>query len=91
MWRRGSSDDSVWFDFGDGFAVFHRPSGKTHLLNEASHRLLTVLLEEPRDLATIIAEFEPDSDIPSPDDYTERMSQMLWRLEQFGLIERARS
>ena len=88
-WRRGSSDDIVWSDFGDGFAAFHRPSGKTHLLNEASYRLLTVLMVEPRELATIIAEFEPGLGITSPDDYTERMSQMLRRLEQFGLIERA--
>jgi PqqD family protein of HPr-rel-A system len=68
--------------------IYHRPSGKTHLLNEAGYRLLTELLLEPKDLATIAAEYDPGHQMTSSGDYLQRMRQMLRRLEQFGLIER---
>ena len=88
-WRTSHSDDCAWFDCGDGFVVYHRPSGKTHLLNDPSYRLLTDLLQEPMDLAAIAAEFEPGQDGSQVDEYLERMALMVRRLEQFGLIERA--
>jgi len=68
--------------------IYHRPSGKTHLLNEAGYRLLTELLLEPKDLATIAAEYDPGHQKTSSDDYLERITHMLRRLEQFGLIDR---
>ena len=88
-WQQNRRDDCVWFDCGDGSIAYHRPSGKTHLLNDASCRLLRELLKEPMDLAAIAAEFEPGQNESPSDDYLERMALMLRRLEQFGLIERA--
>jgi len=88
-WRQGPSNDCVWSDCGDGFVVYHRPSGKTHLLNDASSRLLRELLQKPMDLATIAAEFEPGQAESPSDDYLERMASMLRRLDQLGLIQRA--
>lgn len=88
QWRLSSGDSCAWSDFGDGYVGYHRPSGKTHLLNEAGYRLLTELLLEPKDLATIAAEYDPGHQGTSSEDYLRRMRQMLRRLEQFGLIER---
>lgn len=75
-------------DVGDGFVVYHRPSGKTHLLNEASHRLLTQLLIEPKDLAAIAAAFDPGGAGPAREEYLDSLTEMLRRLERYGLIER---
>ena len=88
-WRTCHGDDCAWFDCGDGFVVCHRPSGKTHVLNDASYRLLTELLQNPMDVAAIAAEFASGQDKSPSDDYLERMASMLRRLEQFGLIQRA--
>ena len=88
-WQQNPDDDFVWSACGDGFVIYHRPSGKTHLLNDASCRLLRDLLQEPMDLAAIAAEFEPGQDGSQSDDYLERMASMLRRLEQLGLIQRA--
>jgi PqqD family protein of HPr-rel-A system len=88
-WRRSAADDLVWFDCGDGFVVYHRPSGKTHLLNEASYRLMTELLQVPRDLHSIAREFAPESRENFDTEYLEQLQSMLRRLAQLGLIERA--
>jgi PqqD family protein of HPr-rel-A system len=87
-WKSNAPDSCVWFDTGDGVVVYHRPSGKTHLLNEPSVRLLTDLSSVSRDLQAIAADFEPAENGPSKDVYLENLAQMLRRLEQFGLIER---
>ena len=58
-------------------------------MNEASFRMLTELLDEPRALATIATEFESQSQGPDSEEYMDRMIAMLRRLEPFGLIERA--
>jgi PqqD family protein of HPr-rel-A system len=75
-------------DVDDGFVVYHRPSGKTHLLNEASYYLLTELLTEPKDLAAIAAAFEPGAGGPAREEYLDSVAEILRRLEQYGLIER---
>lgn len=88
-WRKCEDESCAWFDFGDGAVVYHRPSGKTHLLNEASVRLLIELLQEPLDLPAIAAEFDPGENGAPQEAYLDSLEQMLRRLEQFGLIERA--
>ena len=87
-WRRYDTSSYALRDVGDGFVVYHRPSGKTHLLNEASHRLLTQLLIEPKDLAAIAAAFDPGGDGPTREEYLASVAEMLRRLERYGLIER---
>ena len=87
-WRRGSPDDCVWFDGDDAFVVYHRPSGKTHLMNDASSRLLRDLLCEPLSLVEIASAFDVDS-VSSSGEYLESLAGMLTRLEQLGFVERA--
>jgi PqqD family protein of HPr-rel-A system len=88
-WRSTATTSCEWFNFGDGAVVYHRPSGKTHLLNEPSVRLLTNLSAESRDLQAIAADFEPAENGPAKSEYLDSLIQMLRRLEQFGLLERA--
>ena len=87
-WCSRSSAEVVWFDAPPDFIAFHRPSGKTHFLNEASKVLLTELLTVPRDLGEILEAFSPNDD-----DEARRhvlpMQDLLTHLEALGLIERA--
>lgn len=87
-WQQSPDDSCVWFDFGDGIVVHHRPSGKTHLLNDASFLLLTEILEEPQDLYSIAAEFETGESGSPRQAVLDSLADMLCRLEQYGLIER---
>ena len=87
-WRQGNPDDCIWFDGDDAFVVYHRPSGKTHLMNEASSHLLRDLLRETMSLAEIAAAFEPES-TASSSEHLESLAGMLKRLEQLGFVERA--
>ncbi len=88
-WRSNTPSDLVWFDVPPDFIAFHRPSGKTHFLNEASKVLLTELLTEPRDLKEILEVFSHDVADDVADGLVERMGEMLEHLEGLGLIERA--
>ena len=53
MWRASPVEDIAWVRFDDEYVAYHRPSGKTHFLNAATHRLLTDLLVEPASVATV--------------------------------------
>ena len=87
-WRSRPQDEIVWVRFGKDFVAFHRPSGKTHFLNTASKILLTDILVEPKDLASILEEFASQATDDSADAYLEQMQAMLDRIENLGLIER---
>ena len=67
-WRRIRDAGYASFDCGDGFVVYHRLSGKTHLLNDSSFYLLTDLLNEPMNLDEIAGAFDPGHrDVPASD------------------------
>ena len=88
IWRSCRQDEFVWAQFGEDFVVYHRPSGKTHFLNAASHLLLTSLLSNPRSFESILDNF--GAEVASEDEapYSAEMNSMLHRLEHLGLIER---
>lgn len=65
--------------------VFHRPSGKTHLVNSAAVRLLTDLLRTPRDLNQIISALVAQGAQDSPEE-AEEILQLVYRLEDLGLV-----
>jgi PqqD family protein of HPr-rel-A system len=81
--------DCVWARYGNDFVVFHRPSGKTHLLNLAGHRLLTEILQNPVSTATIAAGLaKANADDAGPLD-EDAVNDMLLRFEYLGLVERS--
>jgi len=87
-WRRQSPDDIEWVVFDDEFVAYHRPSGKTHFLNAASHLLICDILSERKDFADIAEEFASSDTDEHPKDYFDEMLSLLDRLESLGLVER---
>jgi PqqD family protein of HPr-rel-A system len=82
--------DCTWACYGDDFVVFHRPSGKTHLLNRAGYRLLTDILQRPATSSEIAARLANSSGdgADTPDEVAVR--DMLLRFEYLGLVYRSR-
>lgn len=69
--------------------LFHKPSGKTHFVNAATAHLLREVLREPRELAAVVPLFSQD---PTGNDHEEALEaalDLLWRLEDLGLVEPA--
>jgi len=87
-WRSRSSSQIVWAIFDQDYVAFHRPSGKTHFLNEASYLLISEILAEPQSLDTIIRELLSGEDEANPAAYAGQMRAMLDHLENFGLVDR---
>ena len=88
LWRQGNTEDYLWFDGEEAFVVYHRPSGKTHLINDVSSYLLRDLLSSPKSLTEIALAIGHDSNRPSKD-FLESLAATLKRFEQLGLVERA--
>lgn len=90
-WRATAADDLSWIDRGDGYVAYHRPSGKTHFLNDASHALLTEILVEPQEVADVVAALAAGSAAASPPpdaEVAQELEAMLTRFEQLGLVHR---
>lgn len=62
----------AWAHWSDGHVLYHRPSGKTHFLNEAGAALLRELLANPAET------FDADP----------ALQGLLLRFETLGLVER---
>lgn len=88
LWRRRSQEDCAWAKFEEGYVLYHRPSGKTHVMNDASVALLTELLSEPTSLAEVLDVFRVDGADVDEKELVESMVMLLLRLEDFGLVER---
>lgn len=88
LWRASPVEEIAWVQFDDEYVAYHRPSGKTHFLNAATHRLLTDLLVEPARLATVAAAFAAGSSASPVGDVEKELRATLSHLESLGLVAR---
>lgn len=68
-------------------AVFHRPSGVTHLLNEPAPQILEALADEPLDRDALLARLAQNFDLGDADG-TAVLQARLTELEAAGLVDR---
>ena len=73
----------AWHTWDGEHVLFHRPSGTIHLLNDASLRMLTELLTEPKSTHDVISELAGPS--PSPEEIDQIVS-LLIRFDNLGLV-----
>ena len=88
-WRSCSQGSLVWRTWGAESVVYHRPSGKTHFVNESSRWLMTDVLREPKSVEDIVAVFAPAGADPDSNELHAEVGALLARLEYLGLIDRA--
>lgn len=88
VWRRRPLADLVCTGFDEDFIAYHRPSGKTHFLNAATHILIFDVLSKPMDLKAIADAITPGNPEGNDKEYLARLRAMIARLEHLGLVER---
>ena len=88
LWRASPVEHLAWVQFDDEYVAYHRPSGKTHFLNAATHRLLTDILLEPASVATVAAAFAAESSASPVGDVEKELRATLSHLESVGLVVR---
>jgi PqqD family protein of HPr-rel-A system len=88
VWQGPDADAISWAQWGDDFVAYHRPSGRTHFLNTASHYLIAELLASPADIDAIASAFAPPTASDDRQAHLEEISAMLEWLDQLGLIRR---
>lgn len=73
----------------DGMAaLYHRPSGQTHLVAEPVPELLAVLGCEAQSLTAILARLVRDYDLKADDDARSVLAERLDELAALGLIRK---
>ena len=86
---RAVPEDTLLFAHWEGQSVlFHEPSGRTHLLNEATVALLTRILREPRTAGDACRELAGDDALAGDAEYAAGVRDALLWLEDLGLVER---
>ena len=88
-WLACGADDLVWARLDDDFAVYHRPSGKTHLLNSASAVLLADVLRRPETAAAAAAKLANRERAEVDEAFLATVTDALAHLEHVGLVKRA--
>jgi PqqD family protein of HPr-rel-A system len=87
-WRIGPLEDLIWADLDDAYVVYHRPSGKTHFLNDATAELLAQILATPQTARSAGEELASREGATGDDAFFTAVAESLVRLEYLGLIER---
>lgn len=86
-WCAVGAHDVRWAEFEGGIVAYHRPSGKTHLLNAVTAELLKDVLHEPKDAAAAAAELAALQSARADEMFTSYVARLLLRLEALGLVE----
>ena len=82
--RAASSSECLWGHWGGDHVVFHRPSGKTHLLNDPSALLITQILAAPLDVeATTVLLAAAQGAEPDPD-FVKYVAGLLFQAGGIG-------
>lgn len=66
-------------------AVFHRPSGTTHLLADPAPQILQALTGEPLDPAAVLARLAIEYDLVDAD--RAALAERLAEMAEIGLVE----
>jgi PqqD family protein of HPr-rel-A system len=80
--------DCAWFAFEGGAALHHRPSGKTHFLNESGRLLLAQALARPATAAGAAAALARLQGAPPSAAFVHEVAGLISRFEEVGLVQR---
>lgn len=85
LWQACDPDDLLWAHWGNDHVVFHRPSGQTHFVNEATAYLLQEGLVRPTPLAEITRALGAHAG-DGADEFVAHLEDLLSRFEALGLV-----
>lgn len=82
VWQAAESGSLDWASWDGEHVLYHRPSGRTHLVNAATYELITAVLVSPRTLPEVEQELARRGLAAEG----EEALGMLLRLEELGLV-----
>ena len=87
MFRAGPADTVACRPLGELTALYHRPSGTTHLLAPPAPEILAALAGRAMTLDALLAVLARDYDLADPD--AAALAARVEELVAAGLVERA--
>jgi PqqD family protein of HPr-rel-A system len=87
-WIVVQSEELVWCTWDHDHVLYHRPSGKTHFVNDAAWLLLSRALTVARPLSEVTDELAAFQGASPTDELREYVQELLLRFEELGLVRR---
>lgn len=88
-WRSVRPEQTLRVSWGDAHIVYHKPSGKTHLLNASTVDLLDNVLAEPKTSEAALLELADHLAIEPDESFAIHFAGLMAHLEDLGLVVRA--
>jgi PqqD family protein of HPr-rel-A system len=85
VWVARDFDALLWAQWPDACTIFHRPSGKTHLLNPSSAWLLRRLAVGPLSAQAAALELAAQHGTAVSSEFCTEVERVLLRFGQLGL------
>lgn len=85
MFRGPPADALIAAPLGELVALYHRPSGQTHVVAPPAPEILAALAEGPLTLDALLARLARDYDLADPD--REALAARVAELAAAGLVE----
>ena len=85
-WRNSKQDDLLWAEWDNEFIVYHKPSGKTHLVNALSRQLIAQILTTPLTTDEIARTLATELCIECSEQHVANIAGLLDRLDELGLV-----
>jgi PqqD family protein of HPr-rel-A system len=86
-WKVTAPTLLCWAQFGDKWAIYHRPSGKTHFVSAGAARLLRELLLHPLTVNEVLPALLAAASTTEQEEINATTGELLLRLEELGLVE----
>jgi PqqD family protein of HPr-rel-A system len=87
-WQSIAADLYIVAEYNDEFAVYHRPSGKTHFLNAAGIELIANILTSPQTVEAAAIELarRRTQEAPPDTEFVRAVADTIARLRQIGFV-----
>jgi len=85
-WCNSKQEDLLWAEWDNEFIVYHKPSGKTHLVNALSRELIEQILTTPLSTDEIAGTLATELGIECTELHVANIAGLLKRLDELGLI-----
>lgn len=89
FWTAAPPDSLVWAEWDGRYVLFHRPSGRTHIVNDATWLLLNDVLRDPHDLEATLEGFARAGGRALDEELRGYVAGLLLHLEELGLVVRS--
>ena len=89
LYRADPPESRIAVELDGLVALYHRPSGMTHILAPPAPQILDALAEAPADAAAQLARLSAEFDLDAGGDAAAAVEARLVELEAAGLVRRA--